>query len=138
MSYEVLLTAEFHGAMDVWTEHLCVEVLPDRRVELSSRSAEPLMGDGWEAGEVVWPDDYDPDDDEAGDDVLPVSVGGKRVAGKDGDFIVGEELMPHSDDAVAIFDRGQVEEAREWLKAYGWADRPGFPKAWAAIQNFLR
>ena len=28
---------------------------------------------------------------------LPISVGGKTVAGRDGDFLVGEELLPHSE-----------------------------------------
>ena len=46
------------------------------------------MGEGWEAGEVVWPEAYDPENDDG--DTLPISVGGKTVAGRDGDFLVGE------------------------------------------------
>ena len=75
-------------SVDAWTEYLCLEILPDRRVAITSRSAEPLMGKGWEAGEVVWPEGYDPENDDG--DTLPISVGGKTVAGRDGDFLVGE------------------------------------------------
>ena len=75
-------------SVDAWTEYLCLEILPDRRVAITSRSAEPLMGKGWEAGEVVWPEEYDPENDDG--DTLPISVGGKTVAGRDGDFLVGE------------------------------------------------
>ena len=85
-------------------EYLCLEILPDRRVAITSRSAEPLMGKGWEAGEVVWPEGYDPENDDG--DTLPISVGGKTVAGRDGDFLVGEELLPHSDDATVTFSPG--------------------------------
>ena len=63
MSYRVVLKSEFHGSIDAWTESLCLEILPDGRVAITSRSAEPLMGEGWEAGEVVWPEGYDPEDD---------------------------------------------------------------------------
>lgn len=138
MPYKVLLTAEFHGAMDTWTEYLCIQAFPNSQIELSSRSREALMGYGWSAGEIIWPESYDPDDEESeGCDVVPVSVAGKPVIGRDGDFFVGETLLPHADDAVAIFSRGQANDARRWLKAYGWADKRGFAAAWETIEKAL-
>jgi len=143
MPYEVLLDAEFSGATDGWTEYLCIEVLPDGQVELSSRSAEVLMRLGDEVDDVVWPDGYDPDDgepddDEPDDEILLVSVGGKRVAGWDGEYILGEKLVPHGDDATACFVKGETEEARAWLTSYGWSDREDFSKAWAIIEKALK
>ena len=135
MSYRVVLKSEFHGSIDAWTEYLCLEILPDRRVTITSRSAEPLMGGGWEAGEVVWPEGYDPENDDG--DTLPISVGGKTVAGRDGDFLVGEELLPHSDDATVTFSPGQQAAARSWLENYGWSKRPGFREAWLEIEATL-
>jgi hypothetical protein len=135
MSYRVVLEGEFHGSTDAWTEYLCLEILPDRRVTITSRSAELLMGEGWEAGKVVWPQGYDPDNNDR--DTLPISVGGKAVAGRDGDFVVGEELVPHSDDATATFGAGQQAAARSWLDGYGWSKCPGFKQAWLAIEAAL-
>jgi hypothetical protein len=135
MSYRVLLESEFHGATDVWTEYLCLEVLPDLRVVITSRSAVLLMGEGWEAGEIVWPEGYDPENDNG--DTLPISVGGKAVAGRDGDFLVGEELLPHSDDATAMFIPGQQAAAQSWLEKYGWSQRPGFRETWLEIEATL-
>jgi hypothetical protein len=36
----ILGPLEFHGAIDPWTEYLCMERLPDGSLELSSRSRE--------------------------------------------------------------------------------------------------
>src|SRR3954468_19774880 len=140
MAYQVLLSEEFHGMTDAWTEHLCLEILADGRIELSSRSAEPLMAGDWSAGEVEWPEGYDPDSDDGDDDddgVLPLTVGGKLVAGRDGDFIVGEELQPHHDEVIAAFNPGEINAARVWLKDYGWAEKPGFERAWMTISETL-
>jgi hypothetical protein len=134
MSYRVLLSAQFHGSIDAWTEHLCLETLSDGCIEISSRSAEVLMGPDWADGDVVWPKGYDPESDD-GSDVLPLTVGGKAVAGRDGDYIVGEDLRPHSDDSIARFSLGQVADAFSWLQHYGWAIRPGFADAWTVIQE---
>lgn len=138
MSYKVLITAEFNGAMDTWTEYLCIESLGSAQIELSSRSREPLMGYGWSAGEVVWPEGYDPDSEENEEsDVMPVSVAGKQVIGRDGDFFVSASLLPHTDDAMAVFDKGQANDAWTWLKAYGWTEKRDFLEAWATIEKLL-
>lgn len=100
---------------------------PGGRVELTSRSREPL------AGAVVYPDSVVPDDDTEGE-VLPLTIAGKPVWGRDGDFLVGEDMQPHSDDATAIFEGGESTSARDWLEAYGWSRKPGFAEAWSAIE----
>ncbi len=135
MSYRILLEGEFHGAIDAWTEYLCLEIMPGGRVTITSRSAELLMGEGWEAGEAVWPQGYDPESDDG--ETLPISVGGKTVAGRDGDFLVGEELVPHSGDATTTFSPGQQTAARSWLENYGWSERAGFREAWLEIDAAL-
>jgi hypothetical protein len=88
---EILGEIECSGLKDSWREYLCLERLPDGGVELSSRSYELLGYEDWWAGEVVWPDGYGPDAhkdeenaDDADEDVLPLSVGGKPVMGRDG------------------------------------------------------
>jgi hypothetical protein len=66
----ILGPLEFHGAIDAWTEYLCMERLPDGSLELSSRSRELLgYGHDWWLGEVVWPAGHNPDENEDG--VLP-------------------------------------------------------------------
>ena len=50
MSYQVVLKSEFHGSIDAWTEYLCLEILPDRRVAITSRMAgrsDPALREAW-------------------------------------------------------------------------------------------
>ncbi len=93
---EILADQEFSGFLDAWWEYLCLRRLPDGRVEVSSRSRELLGYENQWFGDPVWPEGYDPEDDDR--DVLPVTVGGKAVFGRDGCGVVGEDLLPHSDD----------------------------------------
>ena len=36
--------------------------------------------------------------------------------GRDGCGVVGEDLLPHSDDFVVVFGPGEIAEAEEWLR----------------------
>ena len=126
---------EFHGAIDAWTEYLCMNRLRDS-LELSSLSRELLgYGSEWWLGEVVWPEGHNPDDNEGG--VLPLTVAGKAVWGRDGDGVVGRKLVPHTDEAVAVFRRGQSRDARVWLEDYGWSRAPKFETAMGMINAAL-
>jgi hypothetical protein len=116
-----------------------MERLPDGGVELSSRSFE-LLGyeKTWWAGEVIWPEGYDPNADDADqEDVLPLSVDGKLVRGRDGDGIVGNELLPHDDDSVVTFRHGELEDAHEWLEERGWTRAPNSEEAMKKIKDAL-
>jgi hypothetical protein len=121
---QVLAEAEFNGAVDCWTEFLCLQENPDATVTLSSCSRTVLA----EAHDFS---------NEEGEMELPEHINGERVWGIDGDFVVGEQLVPHNDDAVIILSRGDVEEARAWLEERGWHDRAQFPAAWAVIEEAM-
>src|SRR5438128_1728911 len=86
--FEILLSGGFWGAHDFWTERLCMERHPNRSVTLSSRSNEILA----EAGRYI---------DEWGHrKSLPRTINRKAVVGFDGDYVVGEKLLPHDGAAV--------------------------------------
>ena len=127
---------EFHGGMDAWSEYLCMERMPDGSLELSSRSRE-LLGYGvdWRLGEVVWQESYNPDENEGCD--LPLTVAGKAVWVRDGHGVVGRKLVPHTDEAVAVFRPSQCRDARAWLEEYGWSRAPNFETAMEMINAAL-
>ena len=131
----ILGPLEFHGAIDAWTEYPCMRRLADGSLELSSRSRELLGYENWWLGEVVWPEGHDPDENEGG--VLPLTVAGKHVLGRDGDGVVGRDLVLHSDEAVAAFCSGHRREARAWLEEYGWGRAPNFEAAMGHIRAAL-
>jgi hypothetical protein len=136
---EILGSFRFSGFTDSWTEYLCLKRLPNDGVELSSRSYELIgYGSTWWDGEPVWPEGYDPDADDADQDVLPVSVGGKLVTGRDGDAIQGEKLVPHDDDAIVTFRQGEFEDALRWLEDRGWARAPNFEAMTKQIKDALK
>jgi hypothetical protein len=134
---EILGSLGFSGAIDGWTEYLCLTRLPAGGIELSSRSYELLGYERDWFGEPVWPEGYDPHADDADWDVLPLSVGGKLVQGRDGDAIQGEELVPHDDDAIVTFRQGEFEDALRWLEDRGWARAPNFEAMLRKIKDAL-
>jgi hypothetical protein len=91
-------------------------------MQLTVHSRELLGYSGDWFGEPVWPEGYSPysADLDANEEVVPLAVGGKNVLGRDGDGVVGHDLVPHSDRAVAVFCPGQSRYARAWLEDYGW------------------
>jgi len=109
-----------------WTEYLCMEMHPDGSVTLTSKGPVVLGGYGDLDGEVVWPEGYEPEDDEeydpeAGEDderPLPVSIGGKEVVSYNEGMYFGSELVPSYDDSMATFKQGESQEARKWVLEY--------------------
>jgi hypothetical protein len=135
---EILGSLEFSGRLDAWTECLCLKRLPDGGIELSSRRFVLLRYEGeWFGEPVVWPEGHDPDADDADQDVLPISVGGTLVRGRDGCGIVGNELLDPFHDAVATFGQGEFEEALSWLEDYGWTKAPNFEAMAKKIKDAL-
>ena len=114
----ILGPLEFRGMTDAWTEYLCIEQLADGGVELSSRSRELLGYGDWWLGDVVWPDGYVPDQDNPdADAVLPLTVAGKAVFGRDGDGIVGHGWSPLRRCGRSISDRSNLRTLGPGLKA---------------------
>jgi hypothetical protein len=112
----ILAMGEFSGAVESSPEYLRMSVLPDGRIELAS-VGNAVIGD---------PGDFGQQDEETGEWTLPDEIDGLRVFVQ-GDLVVSEALVPVTDDAVAEFARGEVEDALQWLRDYGWGggkDRP--------------
>lgn len=98
-----------------WTEYLCMTELPVGFIRLASKSREVLCDDGsLEDHTVVWPDGYDPDDEDCDEQRWPVSIDGKLVVEFEDGIYLGEELEP-IDGAAATFARGDWSEARRWI-----------------------
>lgn len=102
-----------------WTEYLCMEVATDGSVTLTSKSRE-VLGADWslEDDDVVWPDGFDPDDEDCDDRPLPVSIGGKKVIDLEDGCYLGDKLLPHSDGATATFKPGNSDAAANWVLEY--------------------
>jgi hypothetical protein len=122
--YEILISAEFSGALDIWTEYLCVQRHRNGSITLSSRSSEILA-------EAC---DYQ---DEDGNEDLPALINGKKVCCIAGDYVLGEELLPHDDDAIVTVARGGTKEAKSWLAERGWQKKKGYDQVWARIEGML-
>jgi len=121
---EVILIAEFSGAHDAWVEHLCIERNADGTISLSSRSHAALA----EVADFV--------DDEGGVR-LPEAVDGVRVGGYEGNYVVGEDLLTHDDEAEITLPVGAEAEAKSWLADRGWDKKAGFDAAWKQIAAAL-
>ena len=91
-----------------WTEYLCIERLTKDDFELSIRSYEVL-------GEAM---DYSDDD---GNWDLPDEIGGMKVMGLEDEYVVGGNLVLHSEDYGEVkFSDPQDKEVSDWLKSVGW------------------
>jgi hypothetical protein len=121
---EILLSGEFYGAIDSWTEFLCLERHLDGTITLSSRGHQIL-------GETM------PYSDEDGNLSLPPILNGQVVGGHEGDYVIGTELVPHGQGAEVTISVEQIEFAVRWLEDRGWNRMPGCGAAWCRIQAAL-
>lgn len=119
----ILAEAEFSGAIDSWPEYLQITRLPSGGIKLASVGNE-VVGE---------PGDLGTEDEETGEWTLPDEIDGQRVFVQ-GDLVVSETLVPANGDAVAEFAPGEVEEALQWLRDYGW----GGGSDWAKIEKAVR
>jgi hypothetical protein len=131
----ILGPMEFYGRLDAWNEYLWRERLEDGSLEFSSRRRVLLGYENSWFGEVVWPEGHNPDENEG--DILPVTVDGTAVWGRDGGGVVGHQLVPYGDEAVRVFRPGESEDAQGWLEDYGWARAPNFEAAIEMIKDAL-
>jgi hypothetical protein len=118
--FEVLITGEFYGATDSWTEYLCLARNADGSITLSSRSREILA----EAARYRERD-------------LPATIRRKEVAGFDGDYVVGTRLRLQDGDAEITISPNQFDLAAGWLTRRKWHLQTQFGQAWIRIRSAL-
>lgn len=114
----ILDSAEQSTHVSTWTEHLCLQRLPDGKWEIDIRS--------WEvAGEAK---DYEYYDEEAEETVLPDQINGVEVIGTEDEFVVVANLVTHRDDyPVYVFE------------SFDWAEfRVLFPKEWHSVKTWRK
>ena len=85
--FEVLITCEFYGSVDSWTEYLCFARNAEGSITLSSRSRE-ILAEAARHRER---------------DRLPAAIRGKEVSRIDGNYVVGKRLLLHDADAGSRF-----------------------------------
>ena len=124
MAANILLRRLASGRFDSWSEYLCVEAEADGSLVLSVC--------GWEVLAEA------PSEEEEDEDAEPVT--GER----EGDYIVGDTLVPITDDDVLVIEPGRdgaeasLQEAREWLQGENWDQEAGFAAAWRTVQKLIR
>jgi hypothetical protein len=122
---EILASMQFSGVLDAWTEALCLERHADGTITLSSRSHEVLAEDT-----AFWGED--------GELHLPAEIHGEKVVGTEGDYVIGEKLLPHDDDAMITIDADEYEDALFWLEQRGWDRHQDFAAICATIRAALK
>jgi hypothetical protein len=97
--FDVLLSGEFYGFVDSWTEYLCLARNQDGSITLTSRSREILAESG-RYRQRGW---------------LPATIRRKEAWGYDGDYVVGQRLLHQDGDAEITVPQNQFHLAAEWL-----------------------
>jgi hypothetical protein len=59
------------------------------------------------------------------------------VAGSEGDYVIGKNLVLRSDEFQIVLSAGQEGRAAAWLKEREWETKPGFKTAWKRIKMAL-
>jgi hypothetical protein len=119
--FELLITGEFYGALDSWTEYLCVARNADGSITLSSRSRE-ILAEAGKYRERGW---------------LPETIRRKEVEGYDGDYVVGTRLLLHDGEAEITVAQNQFDVAAGWLVSRKWNLQHQFGRAWMRIRSAL-
>jgi hypothetical protein len=119
--FEILITGEFYGSVDSWTEYLCVARNADGSITLSSRSRE-VLAEAAKYRQRGW---------------LPATIRRKEVEGYDGDYVVGKRLFLQDGKAEVTVRQNQFDVAVEWLMRRKWHSQAQFEEAWAQIRAAL-
>ena len=61
---------------------------------------------------------------------LPATIRRKEVWGCDGDYLVGQKLLPHDGGAEITVPQNQFHLAAQWLTGRKWDMQPEFGEAW--------
>jgi hypothetical protein len=92
-----------------WTEYLCLKRLENNQYELSVRAYEVLAEEA----------DYYNEDTDTYD--IPEEINGKKVIGSEDVYIVGGDLLEHSDEILSLnFTNLTPSEAKKWLEEADW------------------
>lgn len=107
---KVINSGEQSTMASAWTEYLCIEKLTKNDFKLSIRSYEVL-------GQAI---DYS---DEDGEWDLPDEIDGMKVMGLEDEYVVGGNLVLHSDeDGEVKFTDPKHRDVLDWLESVGWDD----------------
>jgi hypothetical protein len=100
-----------------WTEYLCMEVSPNGSVTLTSKSREVLTDHvHWTSNDVVWPEGFDPNDENCDEQPWPVSIDGTEIVACEDGIYLGDDLGQHSDGSSATFKPGETEAAEQYVE----------------------
>jgi hypothetical protein len=119
--FEILITGEFYGSVDSWTEYLCLARNADGSITLNSRSRE-ILAEAGKYRERGW---------------LPATIRRKEVEGYDGDYVVGKRLLLHDAEAEITVRQNQFDVAAAWLISRKWNLQDQIGRAWARIRSAL-
>lgn len=124
---KILLTRENASIESTWTEHLCLEQRPGRRLRVGTYSREWLGS----IHEIV------PESqrfDSAGALVVPRTVYGRRVVGlTDGEYLESENLV--ETDAFAECEVNDLRPAQRMCAGSGWNRHRLYVEAWQEVRD---
>ena len=110
---EVIDLREQSTMASCWQEFLVLEKLSDTEFLLDIR--------GWDCLGKVGVGEFDFEEDEYGDIIVPEEINGKHIAYIENGFVYGGELVKHGNEEVK-FTRPDQDEVICWLESIEWND----------------
>ena len=95
-----------------WQEFLVLEKLSDTEFLLDIR--------GWDYLGEVGVGEFDFEEDEHGDMIVPEEINGKYIGSVEDGFVYGGELVKREFEGEVKFTRPDQDEVICWLKSVGW------------------
>jgi hypothetical protein len=127
---QVLAFTDSNSMLDTWTEYLCLEHHADGSITLSLRGY-AVLGSAADYG-------YDPEAKAEAEDegaeyqepaAYPEFIDGVRVSGRDGEYLIGDELVNVADDSEIDLRAGEINKAIDWLEDNGWHEHQEYREA---------